>query len=95
MLKFALDSFTSVEDSLDPNNQEVKVYPNPTSNILIIQGIENLKGEMTISNSIGQVVKDVKSSESENNQLTVDLSNLDTGVYYLRVGSTVKKFSKL
>lgn len=58
----------------------LSVYPNPSSDIFTINGLENLENEhFTILNSIGQ---SVSLTIQSNGQL--DLSDFPSGLYYLR-----------
>ncbi len=70
------------------NANDIKLYPNPASDILTI-GLDNYEFEsLTIYNSLGQPVL-----KSNNTQVAV--STLATGIYYVAVlttkGSGVKK----
>lgn len=59
-------------------NNSVKIYPNPTSGITQVE-LENTEFEkITVFNSLGTLVL-----ESKNN--TIDLSNFNSGIYYLEV----------
>lgn len=67
------------ENSLQ--NQQIKIYPNPVSNILHIKMEHNefIKPEVEIMNALGQVVlKTIYSSE-------MDVSSLPSGYYILRL----------
>ncbi len=57
------------------------VYPNPTSNLIHVQA-DGIISEVVVTNYLGQVV-DVQTLS--NNQTTVDLSQLENGVYFLEV----------
>jgi hypothetical protein len=70
-------------------NYEVGAYPNPAEQSTTI--LVNLKEQasninVTIMNSIGQVVKTIKSSGSIGaNEFTIDLNSLSSGVYFYNV----------
>jgi hypothetical protein len=65
-------------DSFTMNS--VKMYPNPTSNVLNIESMSNIE-KVTLFNVIGQQVL----SEVPNKQLvTLDVSNLQKGVYIVK-----------
>ena len=58
-------------------SNEVKLYPNPTKDIIKIEGIE--VAEVEVYNALGQRVKMVQSTNE------IDLSGLVEGVYMLRI----------
>ena len=58
------------------------IYPNPTAEMITVLGI-NLK-QAEILNTIGQSVTTIK---SEGNHLSVDLSGLPGGIYFVRITS--------
>ncbi len=71
---------------------DFSIYPNPTTDKLYINQIDNLK-KVEVINMNGQLV-----FSKENNLETIDVSHLQNGVYFLKVyaqnGSTAKKFIK-
>ena len=58
-------------------SNEVKLYPNPTKDIIKIEGIE--VAEVEVYNALGQRVKIVQSTNE------IDLSGLVEGIYMLRI----------
>ncbi|MEO6425830.1 MAG: T9SS type A sorting domain-containing protein [Bacteroidia bacterium] len=68
----------------------IKVYPNPTTHKLFIDGFSEAK--LTISDLVGKVLI------SENNTNTIDVSSLNPGIYFLHISSgneqSVMKFIK-
>ena len=67
-------------------NHNVKVYPNPTSGIVNIEGINS--GTLSISNVIGERVlfQDASGDDFGN----INLENLPTGLYMLTISSENK-----
>ncbi|MCL7752542.1 T9SS type A sorting domain-containing protein [Polaribacter sp. Z022] len=64
-----------------------KIYPNPSSKQITIQ-INTLDfKKASIYNSLGQFVKSSK-------ELTIDISSLSNGIYFLQVETTLSKSSK-
>jgi len=64
------------------------IYPNPASNnaVLAIELKENSNVDLTILNTIGQVVKASKAQgQVGQNNVNIDLSGLSTGVYMVNV----------
>ena len=66
----------------EPNAIISKVYPNPANNQVQIELINSGTAELTITNTVGQVVKIATLSEMTN---TVDVSSLSPGMYVLKV----------
>lgn len=75
-------SFTVI-DNTDVNEiaaQNVKVYPNPASSVINIEGIDNYNNlDVKIVNVQGQVVKEVP------NTLEINVSDINTGVYFIKI----------
>ena len=73
-------------DGIDEIDSNVSVYPNPTNGIVNVnaEGLKNI----VVMNALGQVV-----SETVENQ--IDLSQLGTGLFMLRIateqGSSVQR----
>jgi hypothetical protein len=74
------------EDKFPPNS--FKIYPNPTNNVLYVDR-QGSRGEYVVSiiNMMGWQVHSVKLKENESS-ITIDVSNLQRGVYYLQVTGT-------
>ncbi len=75
---------------LTPENtsQSFTIYPNPVENSINFQNNSNLEVvEMTLFNDIGQIVRHIN---IENLNSGIDVSNLSSGVYYVRL--TTNKF---
>ncbi|WP_072785489.1 S8 family serine peptidase [Flavobacterium haoranii] len=69
------------------NNADVKIYPNPFTNVLTIYLSNNNVEDFSIYNQLGQKIFSTKIS-SQNN--SIDLSNLNSGVYFYEVANQVK-----
>jgi hypothetical protein len=96
-----VNPFTGIKWNKTENNS-VKIYPNPASNIITIEGYPH-SDYLTIRNGIianmyGQTVLTLNCVESTADHL-VDISVLDAGTYYLKLmsdrGIIVNKFVKL
>ena len=72
------------------SNQEINIYPNPTSSILNVNMIT--EGEIVIYNLMGEELFTKKVS---NGLQPIDVSNLKAGFYFIQVGSARKMFSKI
>lgn len=68
---------------------QIKIFPNPTSNYLIID-YKNPINYILILNSLGEII--MTHQLIENNRL--DLSNFSNGVYFILVSSDKSNFSK-
>lgn len=69
-------------------NDEILVYPNPSSNgIFQIQGITNIQIE--VYNNTGQLIKIL-----ENNATEIDISDYPSGIYYIKYNNTFFKIIK-
>ena len=67
----------------DLNDAELLVYPNPTSDFINISGI-NSGANITLINGKGEIILSLKSKETN---LRIDLRQLSTGMYFLKVDS--------
>jgi hypothetical protein len=64
-------------------NDNISVFPNPTSNMVTVEITNNnfVKGNIEVLNSVGQVVINVAIT---NNKNTINTSKLADGVYYIK-----------
>jgi len=67
------------------SNDDIKIYPNPVIDNLFIEHIETIEN-IIIYNSIGQPVRQITVSEEQ--QLSVDVSDLAKGLYTLQLQKT-------
>ena len=65
-------------------SEEVKVYPNPSSDYFNVVGVD---GELCLYNLAGSLVKKAYA----NGSATINVSDLNKGVYMLKAGEIVKK----
>ncbi|WP_298319429.1 T9SS type A sorting domain-containing protein [uncultured Aquimarina sp.] len=80
-----IDNITGTTLSIiDFDFSTVSVYPNPTSDLITISGLNNIE-EITIHNTLGQLVKNVKNTN------TVDISDLENGIYFLETNNQLKR----
>lgn len=77
--------------SVNPNT--IEIYPNPARNYLKISGLKkSIKGELRLSNNLGELILEKKVEELTDIQLNT--SYLPTGVYFLTIvagGETITK----
>jgi len=71
------------------------IYPNPTSNTIKLVGEIEFLGDITVYNNLGQnITKHTNVSKVNNNLVIIDLSNLNTGLYYIKTKTTANKVYK-
>ena len=73
----------------------ISVYPNPASNMLILQTVQTGKFIVRIEDAMQHVVKTLQLSSGGSLLITsIDISSLAKGVYILRAGDDMIKFVK-
>jgi len=78
---FAMDNLTIDFANINDNNFSTQsIYPNPTTGILSVNTNEN--STISIFNINGQLIRSVK---TQNSTTTLDLSDLDNGIYFIQV----------
>jgi hypothetical protein len=92
-----MDAFIDIENlNTDNSNFSKKdtftIFPNPTSNFLKIKLSGNIRYSLKIFNILGEEL--IESSNYRNMQ-TIDISNLNNGIYILKINSSEYKFFKL
>ena len=80
--KVVIKKTTGLNDIAQTNS--ISIYPNPASDKVTIEG----KGEIVITNSLGQVVKEIKDN---NTYRTLNIKDFEKGVYYIKVGDTTQQ----
>jgi Secretion system C-terminal sorting domain len=84
-------SFTNVLTGLDYSEGETKisVFPNPANDVLNVQVNDlDLGKQLSLMNAVGI---EVLNQKMDKNDFTVSLSNLNAGMYVLKVGEKVQK----
>ena len=80
------------------NYPSLRVYPNPTMGQLTIDNGQLTIGNIEIFNIVGQVVLSTEALRSlmtlESGEITIDVSHLANGMYFLKVGNQVVRFLK-
>ena len=59
-----------------------KIYPNPANNQVRIELANDQAAELSIMNTLGQVIRTVALDKIDN---TIDISSLNSGLYVLRI----------
>ena len=65
------------------DNKQVRIYPNPVSEAIHIDGLDGNKYRVTILNGMGQIMLD---NELDTN--VINLKNLSNGVYFINIISS-------
>lgn len=75
---------TGLED-LDKNSliEELEIYPNPSAGLIIVSN-KNILGTISIYNSLGTLVYEAKTEE---NQHSLNLATLQSGIYIVKTSS--------
>ena len=71
-----------------------EIYPNPTNGQIIIMGDEFELAEIRIFNTLGQDVSAVTTALRNKKTVTIDMSNLSKGMYYIKTKTTANKVYK-
>jgi cyanophycinase-like exopeptidase len=71
----------SVEDGFS-------VYPNPTSNVIMLQTLKNESFNYSLTNLLGEVII------SKNDAVKLDIGHLPNGIYLLQVKTNSQQFTK-
>ncbi|MEE4198913.1 MAG: choice-of-anchor J domain-containing protein [Bacteroidales bacterium] len=78
-----VESTTGIEDVFA---ESISLYPNPAADFVIIK--VSKKGDLFIYNSTGALVKKI---EIKNDQQTVDITDLNSGVYLIQINGMSSK----
>ncbi len=87
-LSYSFAAITGLENNTKNSASNSMIYPNPASNnaTLAIDLKENTSVELTVLNTVGQVVKTSKAAGQVGaNNINIDLAGLSTGVYMVNV----------
>ena len=80
--QFYLHVLYSMDGIEEQGGSQVAVYPNPTNSMFTVEG-EGLQ-HVTVYNAIGQAVYD---ANCEGNSTVISLSNVETGIYMVRIAT--------
>jgi hypothetical protein len=89
IVKFSLSTSTSGLFESKITNNEIKLFPNPSSDFITITGVEN-KTDYIICNSIGAEIS--RGSITNNNK--IDIKSLIDGVYFIKLNNHMVRFNK-
>jgi hypothetical protein len=66
----------------------ISIYPNPTTDYIIVENATELVGEFRLLNSLGEVIL---TENLNNNKQTIKLNNLSNGIYHYEIEMVHKK----
>lgn len=90
MTSFTTANTTHVTEPLT-GNADIKIYPNPVTNVLNIEQVNTVKQHhLELYDLFGRVVRTIRFSAPA---IQVDLEGLPSGVYFLRSKDTEKSYS--
>ena len=90
---YRLDLSTNILDIPNIRSEEIAIYPNPADGMVNIRIPENLNGDqLQVYDQLGRLLQTI-SLEDTNSRL--NLSDLSTGVYFLKLNSLPNWSSKL
>ncbi|MBR1774799.1 MAG: T9SS type A sorting domain-containing protein [Bacteroidales bacterium] len=66
------------------SNNTINIYPNPASDFISVQ----TQGDVSITNSLGQIVKFIKNLKQSDK---IDISDLENRIYFVNAGRKITK----
>ena len=72
---------------LDKDQNAITIFPNPATNTISIKGLQQEKVELTILNTVGQILYSKKELKSN----VINISNFPKGIYILNVTTPTQK----
>lgn len=84
------ETFNVLSLDVIPASVQIQAYPNPTNGIIHIElNQENTENtSVKVLNSMSQLV--MENNQPENNRITLDLTSLDAGIYFIQVNNGVQ-----
>lgn len=77
-------------------NREIKIFPNPALDHITINGSMKELEEVNIFNTLGQnVTTRISVIKKTDTQVVLDLSSLNSGIYYIKTKTTANRITKL
>ncbi len=70
------------------SDNKVKIYPNPTQDIINLEFVAGLYHQIQVTDSNGKIIKQI-SLDSSTTQTTISLSNVASGIYLIRLNGNV------
>ncbi len=76
------------------NIQNIAIYPNPASAYIDLSLNKFISSEILIYNFLGECVSELTSKVSNSEMTRIDISKLQTGIYFIRAGQNTGVFLK-
>jgi len=87
-----VNGITSSVNQVNKNNTSLNIFPNPAQNYLKISvNNKQLNNTIQVLDLTGKIIKQFK---IDNPTLTINIEDIPNGIYFIKTGSTVKKFIK-
>lgn len=77
--------------NIDFSEEQIVLFPNPTGKLIHIKGAINIS-KLSLFNSSGKLIKSFSDVIKEVKQ--IDISNLENGVYFLKIGTIDKELTR-
>ena len=71
------------------NESSLSIYPNPANNLIVVTNLAN--EDIQILDITGKIIRLVKSNETKQ---SIDISDLQKGIYFIKVGQETQKLIK-
>ena len=96
LLDISISRTTTGIEQLTMENGKLKIYPNPTTGQLTINNEQLTIEKIEIYDVVGQLLYQINKSTNKqiNNEISIDVSHLASGMYFLKVGNKVVRFVK-
>ncbi|MBK9049332.1 MAG: T9SS type A sorting domain-containing protein [Bacteroidetes bacterium] len=82
--KYGLQCSVGLDEDLTASSVQLKLFPNPATNLINLQTTGFKNSTITILNTMGKTVFTSNLSEAQN-QTTINISKLSSGVYFIKV----------
>jgi hypothetical protein len=85
--------FCTADASISEESENIfQIYPNPTSSTISIQfEHNNTVDNLRIYSISGELVKDIKIQQSNELLFTIEITNINPGIYFVKIGNHSKK----
>ena len=73
--------------STTQHNNQWEIFPNPTNNNIVIEGVCNEKSKITILDNLGKEIISPIITSSGFISETIDLSKFENGIYFVKINN--------
>ena len=77
---------------LKPNNEDIQIFPNPTTSTITLKGLSS-DGNIIIMNALGQRIFSTTVNQKDVEKI-IDLSDFKNGMYYIQIENKDKSISR-